>query len=196
LQTRREEIAVSSSPWPDHLLTLEDWERLPEDTSRHYELAEGVLHVAPRPVPRHQVAMARLFGQLDAQLPAEWAAVADSEMIVESGPPATIRAPDVLVVPQRAIDDGRPRFAAVDVLVAVEIVSPGTGRVDRVTKFAEYADAGIEHYWIVDLTEPVDLIAYRLIDGDYESVASGSGVVVVESPARLTVDLPALVASR
>lgn len=29
------------------------------------------------------------------------------------------------------------------------------------------ADAGIEHYWIVDLDPPVSMIADRLMDGDY-----------------------------
>ena len=187
---------MSSSPWPDHLLTLEDWERLPEDTSRHYELAEGVMHVAPRPILRHQRASWRLAAQLEHQLPAEWGAVIDTEVIIEPGPPATVRAPDVLVVPDAAIAAGRPRVVPAEVLLAIEIVSAGSGRVDRVTKLSEYADAGIEHYWIIDLAEPVDMVAYRLIDGNYEEVARGSGVVTVESPSRLTVDLPALVAAR
>lgn len=81
-------------------------------------------------------------------------------------------------------------------LVAVEIVSPGSGRVDRVTKFAEYADAGIEHYWIVDIDEPVDLVAYRLVDGSYEQVAGGSGIVTIESPSQISLDLEALLAPR
>jgi hypothetical protein len=90
---------VTTSQWPDHLLTLEDWVRLPEDSSRHYELAEGVLQVAPRPIPRHRVVMARLVAQLDAQLRRGLTAVADVEVVLEPAPPPTVRAPDVVVVP-------------------------------------------------------------------------------------------------
>jgi hypothetical protein len=78
---------VSSSPWPDHLLTLEDWQRLPEDTSRHYELAEGIMHVAPRPMPLHQLAMAQLLAQLAAQLPPALAAISEVEVVLDAGPP-------------------------------------------------------------------------------------------------------------
>lgn len=187
---------MTTSQWPDHLLTLEDWVRLPEDSSRHYELAEGVLQVAPRAIPRHQRAAWRLAAQLERQLAAEWGTVTEVEVILEPLSPPTVRVPDVLVAPSHAIDDGRPRFVADDVLVAVEIVSPGSGRVDRVTRFAEYADAGIEYYWIVDIDAPVDLVAYRLVGGSYEQVAGGSGVVTVESPGRISLDLESLLATR
>ncbi|MET9263429.1 hypothetical protein [Amycolatopsis sp. NPDC004079] len=47
-------------------------------------------------------------------------------------------------------------------------------------KLFEYADAGIEHYWIVDLDPPVSMIAYRLIDGDYENFGEYSASVELE----------------
>jgi hypothetical protein len=37
------------------------------------------------------------------------------------------------------------------VLVAIEVVSPGSRRMDTVTKRSEYVEAEIEHYWIVEL---------------------------------------------
>jgi hypothetical protein len=33
----------SASPWPDHLLTLAEWDALPE---RQFELQEGVLRIS------------------------------------------------------------------------------------------------------------------------------------------------------
>ncbi|QUG99647.1 hypothetical protein HUO13_01510 [Saccharopolyspora erythraea] len=33
---------------PDHLLTIEEFDELPEDGSRRYELQEGVLQVSPK----------------------------------------------------------------------------------------------------------------------------------------------------
>ena len=47
---------------------------------------------------------------------------------------------------------------ASEVVLAVEIVSPGSERTDHTVKPLEYADAGIPHYWVVDLGEPGDRI--------------------------------------
>ncbi len=91
--------------------------------------------------------------------------------------PPTVRIPDVVVTRSVAIDSNPPRVPAADVLLAVEILSDGTRRVDRVMKFSEYADAGIPQYWIVDLGAPTTLLAYQLVDGDYELSGEHTGQV-------------------
>ncbi|MGH3519832.1 MAG: Uma2 family endonuclease [Haloechinothrix sp.] len=187
---------MSVTPWPDHLLTLDEWDRLPEDNSRRYELVEGVLIVAPRPAYRHQRAVWRLAAQLEPQLPARWGVLADAEIAIDAGSPPTVRVPDVLVVPEAAIGANWPRCTPEDAVLVVEIVSPGSERTDRTTKFAENAEVGIEHYWIVDLDGPPTLAAYRLIDGEYEQMAGGSGGVELASPVPITVNLDALVSER
>ncbi|MBF6472928.1 MULTISPECIES: Uma2 family endonuclease [Nocardia] len=179
--------------WPDHLLTLEDWIALPEDSSRSYELVEGVLVVSPRPVLRHQFAVWQLAAQIHPQLPYELAAVAEAELVVDPAQPPTVRVPDVLVIRRKALADDLARVLPEDVKLAVEILSAGSRRTDRVTKFFEYAEVGIEYYWLIDLDEPVSLSAYRLIDGDYELVAERSGSVTVELAGNpVTLDLGAL----
>jgi Uma2 family endonuclease len=74
------------------------------------------------------------------------------------------------------------------VLLAVEVLSPGTVRTDRITKAAEYADAGIGTYWIVDLDRPVTLTAHVLVNGAYEVTAQGSGRLDLLSPVEATLD--------
>ncbi|MFI9509223.1 Uma2 family endonuclease [Nocardia sp. NPDC052566] len=183
--------------WPDHLLTLEDWNALPGDNSRSYELVEGVLVVSPRPVAKHQRACWRLAAQLEPQLPLNYAALTESEVVIEPTSPSTVRVPDVIVIPTAGVDDNVPRSAAADVLLAVEILSVGTKRTDQVTKFAEYADVGIEHYWLVDLDDPVSMAAYRLIEGEYELVGEGSGQMVLDvADTSITVDLMRLLSRR
>jgi Uma2 family endonuclease len=183
---------MSTVAWPDHLLTLAEWEAMPEDTTHRLELVEGVLLVTARPVSFHQRAMVRLTTELDRQFPKDLAAVADVEVVIDAGFPPTVRAPDVVVVPTAVYERNPPRFQAADVLLAVEIVSPGSGRTDRVMKFAEYADAGIAHYWIVDLDPPASLTGYLLVDGHYELMIESAGVVEVASPALIRIDLDAL----
>lgn len=58
-------------------------------------------------------------------------------------------------------------------LVAIEVVSPGSRRSDTVTKRSEYAEAMIEHYWIVEFGPP-------------------TGTFTNSAPVPLRVDLDAL----
>jgi Uma2 family endonuclease len=188
-----EEAMTVDVNWPDHLLTLEDWIALPEDSSRNYELVEGVLVVSPRPVLRHQFAVWQLAAQIHTQLPKELAAVAEAELVVDSAQPPTVRVPDAVVIRRKALTDDLARVHPEDVKLAVEILSAGSRRTDRVTKFFEYAEVGIEHYWLIDLDAPISLSAYRLIDSDYELVTERSGSVTVElAGTPVTIDLAAL----
>ena len=57
--------------------------------------------------------------------------------------PVTVRVPDLIVVLTAATQANPARYPADAVQLAVEIVSPGTVRTDKITKFAEYADVGI-----------------------------------------------------
>ncbi|NUT52656.1 MAG: Uma2 family endonuclease [Saccharothrix sp.] len=183
---------MSAMPWPNHLLTLEEWDALPEDELHHVELVEGVLVVAPKPAPKHQLATMRLGTWLNEQLPSDAVAVPDVDVLIDPTPPITMRAPDMVVVPTARFDEHPKRFDPDDVLLAIEIVSPGTGRVDRVVKPIEYADVGIPHYWLVELDEPITLTAFTLVDGSFEKVAEGTGKVEVLSPYPVVLDLDAL----
>jgi Uma2 family endonuclease len=176
-------------------MTLDEWDELPEDPSRRFELAEGILIVSPRPALLHQRAMVRLTDQLDGRLPRALTALADVEVLIDDGYPATVRAPDVVVTGTELAEKNLARLVAADVVLAVEIVSPGTGRTDRVTKLFEYAQAGIPYYWLVELSEPVTLTAYTLAGDHYElAVSPATGIVTVTEPVRCELDLPALIA--
>lgn len=179
---------MNAQPWSDKLLTLADWEALPEDKLHHYELASGVLEVNASPAPRHQRIVRRLLVQLDNQLPADLEVLSEVDVIVANDVYPTIREPDVCVVSRAAMDTDPARLRATDVLVAVEILSPRTARTDREVKFHEYAEAGIPHYWMVDLEAPLTITAYQLVDGDYELMAEGDKITL-NTPAPLTIEL-------
>ncbi|WP_433555025.1 Uma2 family endonuclease [Pseudonocardia xinjiangensis] len=179
-------------PWPSHLLTLEEWEALPENEEFRFELAEGVLSVSPQPHSWHQHAANRFTHRSNDQLPRELIALAEVEVVLADRP-LTIRVPDVIVTRTALFDANPARYVAPDVLLAVEVLSDGTRRVDRVLKFSEYADAGIPQYWIVDLGEPTSLTAYVLVDGDYELSGEHTGTAELDVAGhRVTVDLDAL----
>jgi Uma2 family endonuclease len=184
---------MSVLPWPDHLLTLEEWDALPEDTTRHFELAEGVLVVAPRPAPHHQTAAGHLLSDLNRQLPTTLYATQDIEVVIESSYPATVRAPDVLVMSESLFLLNPPRIDASEVLLAVEIISPGSRSADIFLKPGEYASAGIPHYWVIDLTAPASLTTYALAGDTYELVEKATGRIVLSEPATIDVDVSRLI---
>lgn len=187
---------MSALPWPDHLLSLQEWDALPEDNRYHLEVVEGVLLVAPRPFPFHQRAVARLGYLFDEQLPPHLCAFSEVDLII-SERPLTVRAPDVLVTTTALADTNPARFHPRDVSLAVEVLSEGSVRTDRVMKLAEYAEVGIEQYWIVDLEPPVSLVAYHLVDQDYELFGEHTGTVKLDvQGAPISLDLAALTTRR
>jgi Uma2 family endonuclease len=60
------------------------------------------------------------------------------------------------------VDEQGDLLCASDVVLAVEIHSTTTRRTDTRIKHAEYADAGIGHYWMVDLLDGPSLTACHL----------------------------------
>lgn len=199
-------LAEVISAWPDRLLTLADWEELPEDATHRLECAEGILTVTPRPLPHHQRAVRRLAEQLETALPTEqWAVETECELLLSTDP-VTVRTPDVLVLDAAAFAANPARFTPEQVALAVEVLSPGSRRTDRVLKLAEYAEAGIAQYWIIDPgaasgtkrapADPPRLTAHTLADpeaglhtyrrlGDYTTAAT---LRVAETPVSTAVE--------
>ena len=153
--------------WAGRQLTLADWEAVPHDEQFRLELVEGVLSIMQRPLSLHQRAVVRLASRLDEQVPPDLTAMVELDVVVAERP-LTIRIPDLVVTREAVIERNLPRITAGYVLLAVEILSDGTRKVDRILKFAEYAEAGIRQYWIVDLDEPASLRAFTLVGDSYE----------------------------
>src|ERR1044072_1376450 len=98
-----------AAPWPDHLLTLDEFDALPEDNTHRYELEEGVLLVTPAAIPIHQRVVQRLIAVLEQQAPYEWEVFGDVEVRLSATSPA-VRVPDVVVVPEDPANSTVPRF--------------------------------------------------------------------------------------
>jgi Uma2 family endonuclease len=180
---------------PRGLLSLEQWDSLELDPTRRWELNEGTLIMSPRPQLWHQRISKRLTRLLDDHLPDGLEAVPEIEVITRASFPPSVRDPDIVVIPVRVFE-GRPaRVPAADVVLVVEIVSPGSRGTDHVMKLDEYAKAGIEHYWIVDPDAPADdrFLAYRLDGEIYRRVAAlDDDTVRVNEPTRMEFTLDAL----
>jgi Uma2 family endonuclease len=121
-----------------------------------YETLYGELVVTPAPGGAHNWIADRLCAELLAYLdrwPVGMAFSAPAD--VSWGRRDVLVQPDVFVVPmeqgRRAIRLGGESWAAVrHLLLAVEIVSPGSGRRDRFAKRVLYQRQGVEAYWVID----------------------------------------------
>ena len=182
-------------PWAGHQLTLADWEAMPEDEQFRLELVEGLLSIMPNPRSWHQNAGTNLTYRVKDQLTEGLIALSEVEVVITEVP-LTIRIPDMIVIPTVVYERDPPRVAAGDVLLAVEILSDGTRKVDRILKFAEYAEAGIPQYWIVDLDVPASLRVFTLVGGAYELSGEFTGPVTLDVAGHpVTVD-PGVLARR
>jgi Uma2 family endonuclease len=129
--------------------TAEMVRALPDDGQR-YETVHGELLVTPAPSPPHQVVVRRLLVALDRYLE-----IHDVGVVLPS--PADISwAPDVLVQPDVFVADRSQvrtgQWESVKtLLLAIEVLSPGTQRYDRFTKRRLYQEVGVPVYWIVDI---------------------------------------------
>jgi Uma2 family endonuclease len=194
------ERAMTALARPAHRpLTVADYLAMGEDDQHRTELQEGNLVMAASATPRHMMAIGRLHARIEAQLPPTLVAVPDVDLDLELAPPdgpGTCRRPDLVVVPRAEYDrvgrEGGVLRATAAVLV-VEILSPGSQRMDRIVKHGEYADAGVPHYWILDLEPPASLVAcHPAGEFRYRDSAEAIGSFVATEPFAVNLDLDGL----
>ncbi|HET6297565.1 MAG TPA: Uma2 family endonuclease [Kribbella sp.] len=172
-----------SVPWPPNRpLTRDDLDRIPDDGHR-YELIDGLLIMSPAPSPLHQRAVAALYRLLFAACP--------PELDVLFAPLDVVLAPDTVIQPDLLVahrDDFTERDLPGPPLLAVEVLSPSTKRVDLMLKWSRLEAAGCGSYWVVDPDTP-SLIAWEMRDGAYAQVAkvTGDEVARMHTPYDVTV---------
>jgi len=185
---------------PVRPLTVAEYAALPEDGEIRYELQEGILVMAPSLITDHQRCLRRLLRELEDQVPDGLEPIPDVDIdlqLVRPAQPGFVRRPDLVVVTCAAIERTRRErglLRASDVVLALEIISPSSRRMDTVVKHGEYADAGIPHYWVVDLDGDVSLTACHLAgDFGYASAAPSTGIFTAMNPFPVRLVLGGLV---
>ena len=128
--------------------TERDYLWLTERTNRLVELTDGFIEVLPMPTEKHQaiagflyVAFLGLMQRLHGKV-----YFSPLRLRVRQG---KFREPDLLLL-RSAADPRRHNDYWEGADLGVEIVSPDDPRRDLVAKRADYAEAGIGEYWIVD----------------------------------------------
>ena len=181
-------------------MTAAEYAELPEDSDHNHELQDGYVIASAKPIPDHQSAVLSLGVQLSAQVPSHLKLLPEVDIDLELAPPTrpgTVRTPDLVVVTREAFlrvrNDGGFLRAA-ECVLTVEVHSTSTRRTDQVIKHSEYADAGIGHYWMIDLLSGPALIACHLGGPfGYVNDTPVKGTFSTETPFPVELDLGALV---
>ena len=174
--------------------TEDEYFALPETPAR-VELVDGLLVVNPLSDVVHQRLVREIGNLLDRTSPTDdWEVFPGLNVRLW---PGHVRIPDVVLARRGAMSLYVP---ARDMLLLVEITSPGNFRQDRIAKHRDYAAAGIPFYLRVDLEngpDELEATLYRLVDGEYrEAAQSVDGVLRSSVPWPFEADLRALATGR
>ncbi|MBI3824952.1 MAG: Uma2 family endonuclease [Candidatus Rokubacteria bacterium] len=165
-----------------------DFERLPSNDGKRYEILDGELYVTPAPTPWHQRLSKRLLRRLEDYFEARGLGEAFHAPIDVYLSQYDFVEPDLVVVadPAQITDKAIVRAP----LLVVEILSPSSRAQDRGIKMRRYADLGVAHYWIVD-PDAERIECRRLAGRDYGLVTEASTPDTLTHPdwPELVIDL-------
>ncbi|NLJ56429.1 MAG: DNA-binding protein [Firmicutes bacterium] len=149
-------------------LTYSDYVKIPEEPGFQHEVINGILVRDPSPSFQHQRVSRRLqriledyFHETDPKAEI-FNAPLDLNLEVH-----TVVQPDLMYLPGSRPARNDPVDSVPELIV--EILSPSSGRKDRVLKLNHYQSSGVPHYWILD-PEGAFIEAYELRDGLYVSM--------------------------
>lgn len=146
-------------------VTWEDFVHLPDDDRR--ELIDGALVEVEVPTFLHEWIIGELLFALKLWARQNGAVALPSGYRIRVGDDRGFM-PDLQLYRSRArvtrpeaaqgLEDGAPDLA-------IEVISPTSGRHDRVTKFNGYAAIGVTEYWLVD--PQARLLEQFVLDGEH-----------------------------
>ena len=137
-------------PPPQGEWTYEDYARLPDNGFR-YEVIRGELYMSPAPSVSHQRTVTAFIHHLTNHLNQYQVGECFTSPIDVNLPDLTSPVqPDVVFVSNDKADIIQENTIEGAPDLVIEVLSPGTARYDRKTKFETYAQAGVNEYWLAD----------------------------------------------
>ena len=181
---------VTPADWvpgpPQGSWTYDDYAALPDDGIR-YEIVNGVLVMTPAPSPEHQDIVGELYAALRTHIKlASLGRVFMGPIDVDLGS-KNVYQPDVVVLLNEHLDRVQAKKIVGAPDLVIEVASPSTAALDRLTKYEAYARARIAEYWIVK-PERQTVEVFVLEDGKYRSLGVFSGQAAL--PSQVIPELP------
>jgi Uma2 family endonuclease len=137
---------------PEILVTLEEFECVPESNRYKLELSRGHVVREPRPGARHGIIWNRVYDVLlqHGQRAGYGICVAHAGFLLASEPP-TVREPDIAFITRERLPADLPDgFWAFAPDLAVEVISPSNTVSAINDKVLQYLEGGSRLVWVVD----------------------------------------------
>jgi Uma2 family endonuclease len=174
------------------VLTYADYVALPDDGKR-YEILDGELSVTAAPGRTHQRAVGTLFSLFDTHVRARGLGevyVSPFDVILHD---TSIVQPDIVYVATARLGIISERGVGGTPTLAVEVISPSSGQIDRHTKLQLYARYGVPHFWIVDpFARSIDAHVLQSVGYVLAARAAGDEPLRAEPFPDLTIPLTSL----
>jgi Uma2 family endonuclease len=162
--------SMPSSPARDTRLTVDDFMLFPDDGKRH-EIIDGVHYVTPSPVTRHQAVLGRLYLSIGNFLEAHphlgRVYFAPFDVIFTRW---DVVEPDLLVIAGDQLDMLTKKNVQGAPAIVVEILSPGTRKVDEQIKRRLFDRGGVREYWLIDPELDLVKVYRRGDDGGFPRI--------------------------
>lgn len=174
-------LLTEQSDWPTQgEWRYADYLRLPDD-GRRYEIIEGILYVANAPSVDHQYTVSEIHFHLklfvrEGQLGQVFTAPLEVHLSETTRPVQ----PDVLFIRAERQPAPGAQFLKGAPDLVVEVISPGSIRLDRHIKFDLYERVGVAEYWLVDSKARL-VEVYALSNGEYALRGQYTGDDLIES---------------
>jgi Uma2 family endonuclease len=145
-------VTVTPPSGDPPLLTIEQFEQLPEEDAHRIELVRGRVLREPRPGYQHGWLIGELYSALKAHVDANRLGRVFIDVgTVIATEPATVRGPD-LVYHSHERSPGAPipvGFSHVAPDLCVEVVSPSNRTAELMEKIEDYLGVGVRAVWVV-----------------------------------------------
>ena len=167
------ERPVYPPPRGERLLSMAEFEKLPEEDAYRIELVRGRMVRSPRPASLHGALTVRLAYRLHEFVESRGRGVVLADVgVVTSRDPDTVRGPDIaFYAPERIPETSYATSFWGPPDLAVEITSPSNRVSEMREKVAEYLESGVRCVWVVDL--PTRSVSVHGSGGAVRTVTEG-----------------------
>lgn len=171
--------------------TIEDIYNLPEGTRA--ELLDGQIYYMAPPTRKHQRLVGEVYYRISNHIktnsgPCE-VNVSPFAVFLDADDSKYVE-PDICVVCDPNQLDDKGCHGAPDWII--EVVSPGTRRMDYYTKLAAYKGAGVRLYWIIDIDKKT-IVVYDLEAESIPAIYHFSDIIPVSIYPNFSIDFSSIV---
>ena len=162
-------------------LTVRDYLDIPEEDENRYELINGELYMAPAPSWEHQRNKGKLFSVLEGFVYSNrLGEVADAPLDVYLSDEDVFQ-PDIVFISNERLGIIRSDGIHGAPDLVIEVLSPGTERIDRTLKSERYEMFDVREYWQANPIAKTILVL-RARDGAFERVGLFTEGMTLETP--------------